>query len=561
VDIRAKEDALNTFNTKISLVEDDFKSWVRVQLPRLVSGLPVSEDCIADYYDDTLYGPTSGAGVSVSGNNMPGLGLFLVDSNDIIVLLSSGGPIAAQLQQQMGLDRTYALTQAVCAIKAQQSVQELKISSLRDTNAILKERNQTLEAVLVQWKREIESIHTLGGSSSTDPVLQAQAAADTQQQYIQLYTLKAETDIALQHRITELTQRLQECEEANIEVNSKLAYANDRSLELQALFDTVAGDEHKLKHKTSQSITKLRLELENQHALELKKLRQAYEQEKSSLVRELNAVNHAVVEAEEEARAERANTVPIRLARAPTAADAAVAVIEPVKNGDGSPSSSSSSSTSSSPSSSSTYTTSSPHSGTSSSYSSSSSSSSSSSPDSRGRPNQRRSPRSRSGSRSGSSSSSSSSSSRSSSASSSTRTPPAGRSKQARHVTDDLAAKLSHAVSAVAAANAKSHKTSTGRHRHHRKVSSKLLDTRKVDKKLTKYEEKGIWKQEFRKLWSKYELEKRKSSSARKEVDELSQLLTAQRVELEKHIGVSAAAAFQKHHGLSVGTVFCVSRV
>jgi hypothetical protein len=556
VDIRAKEDALNTFNTKISLVEDDFKSWVRVQLPRLVSGLPVSEDCIADYYDDTLYGPTSGAGVSVSGNNMPGLGLFLVDSNDIIVLLSSGGPIAAQLQQQMGLDRTYALTQAVCAIKAQQSVQELKISSLRDKNAILKERNQTLEAVLVQWKREIESIHTLGGSSSTDPVLQAQAAADTQQQYIQLYTLKAETDIALQHRITELTQRLQECEEANIEVNSKLAYANDRSLELQALFDTVAGDEHKLKHKTSQSITKLRLELENQHALELKKLRQAYEQEKSSLVRELNAVNHAVVEAEEEARAERANTVPIRLARAPTAADAAVAVIGPEKHGDGSPSSSS---TSSSPSSSSTYTTSSPHSGTSSSYSSSSSSSSSSSPDSRGRPHQRRSSRSRSGSRSGSSSSSSSSSSRSSSASSSTRTPPAGRSKQARHVTDDLAAKLSHAVSAVAAANAKSHKTSTGRHRHHRKVSSKLLDTRKVDKKLTKYEEKGIWKQEFRKLWSKYELEKRKSSSARKEVDELSQLLTAQRVELEKHIGVSAAAAFQKHHGQ--WALFCVSRV
>jgi hypothetical protein len=556
VDIRAKEDALNTFNTKISLVEDDFKSWVSVQQPRQVSGQPGSVDCFSDYDDDTLYGPTSGAGVSVSGNNMPGLGLFLVDSNDIIVLLSSGGPIAAQLQQQMGLDRTYALTQAVCAIKAQQSVQELKISSLRDKNAILKERNQTLEAVLVQWKREIESIHTLGGSSSTDPVLQAQAAADTQQQYIQLYTLKAETDIALQHRITELTQRLQECEEANIEVNSKLAYANDRSLELQALFDTVAGDEHKLKHKTSQSITKLRLELENQHALELKKLRQAYEQEKSSLVRELNAVNHAVVEAEEEARAERANTVPIRLARAPTAADAAVAVIGPEKHGDGSPSSSS---TSSSPSSSSTYTTSSPHSGTSSSYSSSSSSSSSSSPDSRGRPHQRRSSRSRSGSRSGSSSSSSSSSSRSSSASSSTRTPPAGRSKQARHVTDDLAAKLSHAVSAVTAANAKSLKTSTGRHRHHRKGSSKLLDTRKVDKKLTKYEEKGIWKQEFRKLWSKYELEKRKSSSARKEVDELSQLLTAQRVELEKHIGVSAAAAFQKHHGQ--WALFCVSRV
>jgi hypothetical protein len=514
VDIRAREDAMSTFSNKISVAEDDFKSWVRGQLPRLVSGLPVSEDCIADYYDADVYGPAAGAG-----------------------LTTAGGAISAQLQQSLGLDRTYALTQAVCSIKAQQSAQDLKITSLRDKISILKERNQTLETVLLQWKREIES-----------PVPHLITSED-KQSHIALYSMKAEADIGLQTQNALLSQRLQEMEEANIECNARLSHARDRSAEIQNLFDAISGDEHKLKQKTSQQITKIRLELENEHAAELRRLRESYENEKSALIRELSEVNHAVVEAEEMARADGGSAIPMKFFPGPIVSGSQMSR---------SPSGTSSSTTSSSD-------TSSPGSTSSSSSSSSSSPSSSSrtgsksdngTRENRGRrrsPSVSTSPSSRSSTSSSRSTSPSRSHSSSQSLSASTSTPVKktsklrktplrsrwdGQSSEAmikQPSTAEVLISKSQQGMRVSGAQGSEAADQRGREAARSlRPSRHTIDVAKINEKASKYEAKGTLRDQYRRVASKYQLGRQKLLMASKELDELNQLLHAQRNELNK---------------------------
>jgi hypothetical protein len=51
-----------------------------------------------------------------------------------------------------------------------------------------------------------------------------------------------------------------------------------------------------LKNKATQQITRLRLELENNHVIELRELRESYEQEKSYLQDELSRLQSALIE-------------------------------------------------------------------------------------------------------------------------------------------------------------------------------------------------------------------------------------------------------------------------
>ena len=82
-----------------------------------------------------------------------------------------------------------------------------------------------------------------------------------------------------------------------MEWKGKFEQASARAGEMKALVDVVMGDEQQLKTKATQQLTKIRLNLESEHADELRKIRQSYETEKNNLLRQLESVAVAVEEA------------------------------------------------------------------------------------------------------------------------------------------------------------------------------------------------------------------------------------------------------------------------
>jgi hypothetical protein len=112
----------------------------------------------------------------------------------------------------------------------------------------------------------------------------------------QIYSY-AEIEAHQNAKMLELTNRLIELEEENIEFKGKLEQANARTVEMKALVEVVMGDEQQLKTKATQQLTKIRLNLESEHAEELRKVRQSYESERNRLLGEMDAVARAVEEA------------------------------------------------------------------------------------------------------------------------------------------------------------------------------------------------------------------------------------------------------------------------
>lgn len=53
-----------------------------------------------------------------------------------------------------------------------------------------------------------------------------------------------------------------------------MEYAHERAEEMKGLVDVVIKEEEMLKSKATTQVTKIRLEIENEHALELKRMRE-----------------------------------------------------------------------------------------------------------------------------------------------------------------------------------------------------------------------------------------------------------------------------------------------
>ena len=101
----------------------------------------------------------------------------------------------------------------------------------------------------------------------------------------------------LHERVLELSARLVEMEEAHIETRGKLQQATQRAADLHRMADTVLSDEQQLKTKAVQQVTRLRLQMEADHAEELRRIRQQYEEEKRVLLGELERIAVAVQDA------------------------------------------------------------------------------------------------------------------------------------------------------------------------------------------------------------------------------------------------------------------------
>ena len=263
--LRGREEAAFMLESRIKSCEESMHRWFKVELPRLISGLPLTEDTL---------------GVDLSANIeidfIPGLGINMDARHSAAAL---------------GLDRTFALAQALCCSKASATVQDAKLLGALEKNSLLKSRVIELEGVLTRWKSDIDAAGTFASSTNYSGGLISHT--DIQEQETALYA-KSETETGLMDRIQHLTARLLEVEEENIVSSGRLEHATEKNVELKGLVDLFMKEEEILKQKVTKQITKIRSDLEFKHAAELKNIREVYEAEKKELTDELEKFMAAV---------------------------------------------------------------------------------------------------------------------------------------------------------------------------------------------------------------------------------------------------------------------------
>lgn len=273
ISIRGRDEAVKMLDNRTGAIEDNFKQWVRVELPRLVSGLPVTEDSLAANFNPSgafdEFGNVSGMSHGDAKEGMT-------------------PSITSNLISQMGLDKTFAMTQALGAIKAHEAAQEVRMLALLEKNSLLKDRVYELEGVLVRWREEIESSQGSREKQARDDALKRQEAS---------LATAAESEAKSAGMIDELNTKVITLEEENIEAKARLEYTAQRAAEIKSLVEVVVEDEELLKTRTSQQMMKLRLDLEKAHALELRTVREAFEAEKRSIAEDFEKVAAVAEEA------------------------------------------------------------------------------------------------------------------------------------------------------------------------------------------------------------------------------------------------------------------------
>lgn len=313
-----------SLENKLKTTEESMHHWFKTELPRLVTGLPVTED-ILSYIDfnNNIENLNPNMNAIFPTYNSYNSSLDSLNKEAIAVGVHEPNHISNKLLSSLGMDRTYALSQALCASQATQAIQLMRISGLTEMNSILKERNINLEGVLIRWKDQIihAEIHhnkqsgseamlsieesfknmkvnayTSSSSSSHESSGMIGAAYGSDHVIQQIYTY-VENESKLTLRVHELTKRVIELEEECIELKAKSEQASTRALEMKTLVEVVMADEQVLKTKATKQLTKIRMDLENQHADELRQVRQGYEKDKNMLVNELQSVAAAVEEA------------------------------------------------------------------------------------------------------------------------------------------------------------------------------------------------------------------------------------------------------------------------
>jgi hypothetical protein len=256
--LKGRQEAITSLDSKLKNTEEGVRKWVRVELPRLISGLPISEELMSDYSTGYEY--------------------------EIDREIKT--PIGNQLSFTMGLDKTYALSQALCESKTIQASQDVRILGIQEKNSILKEKLINLEGVLMKWKNEVEASRT--AASLTDE--------EFNKKQVLMYR---ELDEESKHieTVSKLSSNNSNLEEEIVELKGRLETSGSRADEMKRLVDIIMQDEELLKTKATKQVTKIRVDLENEHANELRRLRETYESEIHILTDELEKVGNAVEEA------------------------------------------------------------------------------------------------------------------------------------------------------------------------------------------------------------------------------------------------------------------------
>ncbi len=255
--IRERDNAVAMLESKLKVSEESLQKFIRIELPRLVSGFPISEDAFATYDMATDYFNSN----TSTGNSK--------------------------------IDHTFALVQALSSTKSAQSIQDMRITGLLEKNSILKERNIELEGVVSKWKNDIESTKNIATYFEECLTKWGNNQA----------TLVSEHEvIKLKEQIYALNNKILDLEENNVALQGSYEHTSERSEEMRRLVDVIIKEEQTLKSKATQQITQVRLHLESEHASELRSIREMYESEKRALVNELDQVSAAAEQVRDRAK-------------------------------------------------------------------------------------------------------------------------------------------------------------------------------------------------------------------------------------------------------------------
>lgn len=255
--IRERDNAVAMLESKLKVSEESLQKFIRIELPRLVSGFPISEDTFATYDVAMDYFNSN----TSTGNSK--------------------------------VDHTFALVQALSSTKSAQSIQDMRITGLLEKNSILKERNIELEGVVTKWKNDIESTKNI--ASYFEECLTKWGSNQT--------ILVSEQEVnKLKDQIYALNNKILDLEENNVALQGSFEHTSERSEEMRHLVDVIIKEEQTLKSKATQQITQVRLHLESEHASELRSIREMYESEKRALVNELDQVSAAAEQVRDRAK-------------------------------------------------------------------------------------------------------------------------------------------------------------------------------------------------------------------------------------------------------------------
>jgi hypothetical protein len=263
--LRAREEALNEMESRLKGRDESVTAWFVKELPRLLSGLPVPEESLAGY-SDGLSGAAFAEDKGTYGAAGGGLGY------------SPSLPISSRMAGVMGLDRSFALAQALCASKAAQSALESRVSGLSERNSLLREKVLELEAVIGRWRHSVEKAFV-------------GAAADSKQG-----SDKADLDLVLLADAKKSSLRATELEEQVIVLSGRLEHSAARARELQRQVEVLLGDEQVQQDETLDRRLQLRLELEAAHAAETRTVREHFEAERASLREQIASLTASLSE-------------------------------------------------------------------------------------------------------------------------------------------------------------------------------------------------------------------------------------------------------------------------
>ena len=238
--LRAKEEALANLDSRIKTTEEACKKWFRSELPQLISG-----SLVADGFSE----------VNPASDGVPE-------------------------------DTTYTLAQALCAAKSVQTAQEVKITSLEESNCILKEKIISLQGVLHKWQDEVKML-------VKDEIDDNVGNNDTLDNMKKIVYSNCSNEAKLTEQVKSLSEIVVSLESEVVEMKARCDHATDRAEELKKLLDSVMDEEQLLKSKATSQLSRVRLELENNHVNELRELRESYEHEKLSLQEELSRLSLA----------------------------------------------------------------------------------------------------------------------------------------------------------------------------------------------------------------------------------------------------------------------------
>jgi hypothetical protein len=251
--LRGREEAQSGMESRVKESEEGLHQWFNVELPRLLTGLPLPEDSMATIFDNAREHPYSYSGDGKSGYSED-KGFNLSTGN---YLSSTKHPINDRLNAVMGLDRSYAIAQTLCASKAAQATQDLRISSLLEKNSILKEHNLEMEGVLTRWEMDIEASSLACGDSRepfTSPTLGV--GREEGPSSMTLEELRKREKALQEGQI--LQKRLNDYESEILELRFKLERFQGQVLEVNSLVDVLTHEEDVLKGESIRELSRLR---------------------------------------------------------------------------------------------------------------------------------------------------------------------------------------------------------------------------------------------------------------------------------------------------------------